>query len=143
MPLDPVAKVRQPSILHVLRRFSRAERGAVSVEAVLWVPFLLFLFAAIADISFIFFNQSRVLRVVQDANRNVSVGRLTNQLEVNEFIQRALGNLGQSATINTSVEAGYITSEVTIPARDLDGLGVVGAFRSLNVTVRASHLQEI
>lgn len=130
-------------LLQRLRRLRRSEEGSVSIEAVLWVPFFLILFAAIADISFIFFNQSKVLRVVQDANRNVSIGRLLNQDEVTQFIQTALGRMGQAATVTTTIEAGYITSKVQIPATAMDGLGVLGAFQSLKVTVEASHLREI
>ncbi|MCA0271567.1 MAG: pilus assembly protein [Proteobacteria bacterium] len=125
-----------------MRRFARKEDGAATVEAVLWLPFFLMLFGLLADVSMIFYNQSRLLRIVQDANRNMSVGRLVDSEATIEFVEAQGLSVSPNITSTSSVTAGLITTTATVPIEDLDLFGVAGVFRNVNMTVRAEHLME-
>lgn len=124
-------------------RFLKNEDGAATIEAVLWLPFFLLLFALLADISMIFNGQSRLLRVAQDANRNMSIGRLTTNAETEDFVLGQVSNLSANAQASTSVTAGLITTIVSVPLVDLDIFGVAEVFAGTRMTVRADHLMEI
>ncbi|MBC7141878.1 MAG: pilus assembly protein, partial [Rhodobacteraceae bacterium] len=67
-------------------RFSRCDDGAATVEAVLWLPLYVMLIALLADVSMMFHGQSRLLRIAQDANRNMSIGRLVSTADTEDFV---------------------------------------------------------
>lgn len=123
-------------------RFLRKEDGAATIEAVLWLPFFIMLFGLLADVSMVFYNQSRLLRIVQDANRNMSVGRLTDVQETEDFVETVAQSVSSRVTATTSVTAGLITTIATVPMQDLDLLGMAGVFRGVTMTVRAEQLME-
>ena len=68
-----------PRLMALLKRFRRDERGSATIEAVPWLPLFVIFFVMIADVSLVFFRQTEVLRVVQDGNRALSVGRFGGQ----------------------------------------------------------------
>ncbi|SPH18783.1 hypothetical protein DEA8626_02327 [Defluviimonas aquaemixtae] len=124
-------------------RFSRDERGAATIEAVLWLPFFLTILALLADVSLIFHGQSRILSVVQSANRNMAVGRLTTESETEAFVLTRLQTLSSNAQADTVLSSsGLIMTTASVPLTDLDIFGIVGAFANTRLTVRAEHLQE-
>lgn len=126
----------------VLTRFARKDDGAATIEAVLWIPFFIMLFLLIADVSMIFHGQSKLLRIAQDANRNMSVGRLTTTTDVVSFVKAQVGTFSSDPQATTTVAAGLITTTVSVPMTDLDLFGVSGIFRGVRMTVRAQHLME-
>ena len=130
------------SFQRILHCFVRKEDGSATIEAVLWLPFFLMLFGLLADVSMIFYNQSRLLRIVQDANRNMSVGRLVDSEATIEFVEAQGHAVSPNITSTSSVTAGLITTTATVPMEDLDLFGVAGVFRNVNMTVRAEHLME-
>lgn len=130
------------SRLRVARRFAHQEDGAATIEAVLWLPFFLMLFGLLADVSMIFYNQSRLLRIVQDANRNFSVERLANETETAAFVESQALSVSANVVATTTKTAGLITTSATVPIEDLDLFGVAGVFGGVNMTIRAQHLSE-
>lgn len=123
-------------------RFLRREDGAATIEAVLWLPFFIMLFGLLADVSMVFYNQSRLLRIVQDANRNMAVGRLTDVQETEDFVEAVAQSVSTRVIATSSVTAGLLTTTATVPIQDLDLFGVAGVFRNVNMTVRAEQLME-
>lgn len=123
-------------------RFARKEDGAATIEAVLWLPFYIMLFGLLADVSMVFHGQSKLLRIVQDANRNMSIGRLQTADEVINFVQTRAGAFATPTSVSNTVVAGLITTSITVPVRDLDLFGVAGVFKSAEMTVRSEHLME-
>jgi len=118
------------------------ESGAATVEFVLWLPVMMLLFGLVIDTSLIFGRQSQILRVVQDANRAVSIGRLRTEVEAEAMIVANIGNIAPNASAETTLSAGIITSLVTIPVSDLTATRMIDAFSNFNVTVTAQHLAE-
>jgi hypothetical protein len=125
-----------------VRRTWRSEHGAVTAEAVIWMPVMIFLFALVADTALVLGGQARVLRVVQDTNRAVSIGRITNVEDAETQVFSRISRITPNAVVTTTVDSGLITTQVRIPATDLTSVGLVDAFLNLDVTVTAQHLAE-
>ncbi len=138
-------KQREPIGATVRRRLGRAltaEDGNVTVEAVLWFPFFIAVFALIVDVSMILHNHSYVMRVVQDANRAFSTGQLVDENATEDFVTQALSHLSTNATAHTALVDGIISTYVTIPAHDMDITGTFSSISSINVHVGATHFFE-
>jgi Flp pilus assembly protein TadG len=137
-----------PGILRFARRFTRHENGGVTIEAVLWMPVFVALLCLVADASLIFGRQAEVLRVVQDANRAMSVGKFgtdgdTDATDVAEaYIKDRINGLAPNATVDTTVTSGVIRTVVTIPSSDLTANTPIGFLDSLTIEVAAEHLSE-
>jgi Flp pilus assembly protein TadG len=125
-----------------LGRFAREQDGSVTIEAVMWLPFFMFLLVLVADASFIFNGQARALRIVQDGNRAFSVGRLEDPASTQTYIAASLADLSPGAVVSTTLNGGIITSVATIPLNDLVALGGVPVLRNFNITVRSQHFLE-
>lgn len=129
-------KMRWPS------RFLRSENGNATIEAVLWIPVLTAAFALIADTSLIFGSESQVLRIVQDANREMSIGRLLTVAAVQAQVKSKISNISPNAIVTTTLVDGLISTQVSIPLSDITATGLVRAFTNVSVTVSAEHLSE-
>ena len=87
------------------------------VEAVLWLPIFLVIFGLMVDSALVFHGQSKVLRVVQDANRNMSIGRLDTEDDVETYITTRLAVYGitpSTATAVTDATTGLVTTTVVV-----------------------------
>ena len=125
-----------------IRKFLRSTEGSASFEVVIWTPVFMFIFFLIADTAIIFSDQAQVLRIVQDANRAMSIGQLTTVSETQTRIADAIANISPNAVVTTTVSAGVIRTDVVMPVSDLEATGMVDAFDNLTVTVSAQHLSE-
>ncbi len=104
---------------------ARSDSGAATVEAVLWLPMFVMIVALLADVSMMFHGQSRLLRVAQDANRNLSINRLTSEAQAQDFVISHLSNVSPNTQATTSISpTGLITTTVSVPLNDLDLFGV-------------------
>ncbi len=124
------------------RRFTAETRGSATIEAVLWLPLFFALFGLMTDAAMVFNGHSRVMRVVQDANRNLSVGRLADEAETEAYIVAALSGLSPNATASTTIVSGVATTTAFIPATDLEILGMFSAISSITLNVTAQHYIE-
>ena len=145
----PQSRHRTPggNLWRSLGRRLRAEDGGATVEAVLWVPFFILLLALIADASFLFHRQAQMLRAVQDANRAFSTGQFTTT----EAVQDTL--VGQYLPLSEDVQAvsvldtqtvpsGIIRTSLSIPARDVNSIGLIAGLGNFNLTVTSQHYRE-
>ena len=129
---------------YLLRKLSKGAKdtsGTATVEAVLWLPIFFAFFIFITDVSFIYYGQSQIYRIVQDANRNLSVGRLEDEDETEAFISTALTSLSPNSTINTTINLGTVTSNVVTPTSDLMPVGFMSIL-DINLFITSSHLVE-
>jgi Flp pilus assembly protein TadG len=100
-------------------RFCRDSYGGATIEAVLWFPVFVAILGLVADASIAFNRQALALRVVQDANRSMSVGRFTTiESRREDFIVERVRGFSPNATATTTVTAGIINSTVRLPAQD-------------------------
>jgi Flp pilus assembly protein TadG len=138
---------KRGKIRGALRRLLRAEEGSATVEVVLWIPFFLFLIALIADASLLFNRQAQMLRDVQNANRAYSVGRLTTPAAVQTALVNDYTPMSSSvtatSTLDTSVvSTGIIRTTLSIPARDVNSIGIIASLSNFNLAVTAQHYRE-
>ncbi|MCU0855285.1 MAG: pilus assembly protein [Rhodobacteraceae bacterium] len=129
------------------RRFLRRDDGSATVEVVLWIPFFLLLIALIADASLLFNRQAQMLRDVQDANRAYSVGRVTSPAAVQTLLVNAYTPMSASvtatSTLDTSVvSTGIIRTTLSVPARDVNSIGLIASLSNFNLSVTAQHYRE-
>ena len=122
--------------------FLRREDGTVTVEAVLWLPVFIAIFAMIVDVTMIMFGQAQALRVVQDANRLVSVGVLRSEEATRTFIQSRLSGISDNIVVQSRVEQGIISTNITMPSRDLVASGLLNVFANIPISVAAQHRAE-
>lgn len=127
---------------HRLRQFFKDTQGTASIESVLWLPVFFAFFSLMVDASMIFNGHSRIMRVVQDGNRNLSVGRLDTENGVEDWVSEQLTTLSDNVTVDTQIVAGVATTTAVVPAVDLEILGLFSAFNSLNISVTSQHYIE-
>ena len=136
-------------------RFLRENEGAITVEAVLWVPVYLIFFALITDVSMMFHGYSKALRIAQDTNRHASTGflRAANDSESEEETKleaMASANLtffAPNATVSTVLDTAattpHVITNISIPSRDLQIIGLFGVFANIDIKVSSVHLLEV
>lgn len=122
--------------------FVMDELGSATLESVLWLPIFISFLVLAADASFLFYGQNQAYRIVQDANRNLSVGRLQSEAEVEDYIRSNLATISPHAIIKSAIDGGVITSVATLPASDLTATDFFTAFADLTITVGARHFVE-
>lgn len=132
---------KQSLIGAAMRRFRR-EDGAVTVEAVLWVPFFFVLLTLVADAALIFYGQAQALQVAQDANRGFSTGAFTSADEATDFIEASLERISPNASAQTVFNDGIVTTVISLPAADLDAVGFFTSFSSFEMQVVSQMVQE-
>lgn len=129
-------------IIKKLLRFRSDTKGSSTIEAVMWLPVFIGIFALMTDAAMIFNGHSRVMRIVQDANRNLSIGRLITEDETEDYIVAALSNLSPNAVADTEIIAGVATTIVTVPTSDLEIIGMFPALNSIDMQITSQHLIE-
>lgn len=128
-----------------MTRFFKRQDGTATVEAVLWFPIFIAVFGLMVDAAMIFHGQSKVLRVVQDANRNLSIGRLDNDAEVIAYINTELAEVGVTPSRTEALSdatSGIVSTLVVIPASEFQLLGYFSVITNMEVPVTAQHMRE-
>ena len=118
------------------------EDGSATVEAVIWLPIFFLVLFLMVDVAMIFSGQSNALRVVQDANRNLSIGRFRTAAETEAYVELQLAGLSEEVNAVSVVDAGIVTTTVTLPAADLQMSGFFSAIINANISISADHLIE-
>ena len=126
-----------------LLRFLKDQNGTATVEFVICVPVFVMLLGLVVDTSLVFAGEAQALRVVQDANRSFSIGRIKTISETQTMIIDGLKSMSPGVTAVTVVNAGVITSTATIPAKELSSFGILNVFGNTKVKVTAQHMSEI
>ena len=128
-----------------LRRFRKREDGIASIEAILWIPIFFWLLMLILDVSYVYFERSQALRMIQDVNRGYSVGRYKNETEATAAILAAIQTLAPTAQAQTSYDSttGLITTKVNMRADELMPIGAVrGLGSNFTIGLSAQHYME-
>jgi Flp pilus assembly protein TadG len=124
-----------------VRRFARKEDGAATIEAVLWLPVFVLIMALAVDVTMIFHAYSRVLRVVQDVNRAVSVGRIEDTEDAEDKMVQMLPNYDY-VEADVAYEDGIITSTVTVPVTSVVAVGIVNSLLGHDIIVQTVQYAE-
>jgi Flp pilus assembly protein TadG len=126
----------------VLRRFQKEEEGAVTVAAVLWVPFFVFVLTMVFDIAMIFYGQARAQEIAEDVNRSLSIGQYASFSDAEAAVKHSLNGLSPNAIAKTSSEDFMIRTVVRMPTSDLAPVGIFSSLTKFEVTAVAHMVQE-
>lgn len=130
------------ALIEKTRRLWRDEDGGQTIEAVIWLPVFVSMLVLTIDVSTIYNRQSEMLRIVQDANRAYSTGRLPDAAATETYIKEAIGSFATNSTVQTSYANGVISTRLTVPATDLMPIDSFVAFRDKNVVIATQQLAE-
>ena len=127
-----------------MKKYIRREDGASTVETVLWFPIIMMIFGLMIDVAMIFHGQAKILRVVQEVNRQISIGNITTTDAAETEIEGALANMDITGTANMNNIAGVVYTRVDVDAGELQVLGYfsVLAGRGLNIQVVDEYMIE-
>lgn len=123
--------------------FWENEGATATVEFVICLPVFLMLLGLIIDTSLVLAGEAQALRVVQDANRSFSIGRIKTINETQAMIVSGLVGISPGVTALTVVSGGVITSTASMPAKELGSTGLLDVFGTAKVKVTAQHMSEI
>jgi Flp pilus assembly protein TadG len=125
--------------------FLRAEKGAVTIEFVLWVPIFVGLFVFVTDASIVYLTHSEMWNVARDTTRRMTTGEITSDSEVVDYAAARLF-LGRRTYV---IDPNFGTADLNVTiAIGLDDAAIFGFFfesilgRSLmaSVTMRKEPL---
>lgn len=123
--------------------FRRDEDGATaSIEFCFWVLTWCFVFTALVDISTIFHGQNEIMRVVQDANRQMSIQRLKDDAAVKSYIATRLDAAGITAkSIQVQSNNAVVATTVTVNSAQWAS-GIMKRVGSFDIDVTQAHIRE-
>ena len=135
---------RGPILGRRARRFARDEAGAVTVEALFWIPFFFGVLMLITDVSMAFFAKAEAFRIVQNGNRLLSVRSLDTAAEVETWVEDAYSGRSASADATTAIseDETIVSTQIVIPIREVMLFNVFGATSDWVMTVNSQHYIE-
>jgi hypothetical protein len=122
--------------------FACEEDGAVTVEAVLWIPFFFAVLMLITDVSLSFYARGQAFRIIQDGNRALSVRRFSEPEETEAWIADTYEPLSSGAEVDAVVSGGVVTTTMTIPLAEVQLFNTLSAFTDGSMSVTAEHYLE-
>ena len=126
-----------------LKRFMATEDGSYTIESVIWLPIYVFILAIMMNVSMVFFNESQILRVVQDGNRSFAVGRISSLESVEAYVTDRIAYLKVNPEITTQLVDGIIYTDLQIRAVELMPFGMLhGFFEGTRIVVSAQQIVE-
>ncbi len=134
---------------NLIRRFQRCEDGSFTVEFVIWMPIFAILLAIMMNLSMMFYYESQMLRVAQDATRAVSLGRfegdplLTPEEVAEAYIADRLSFIDANLTIDTRLVGQVVQTVVSTNAADLMPFSLMsGPFEGIPIGVSTQYIIE-
>lgn len=110
----------------------------------LWVPLVAFLLLLTVDVGQIFLKQAQATRLVQDANRALSVGKIRTTAATETFVKNSLAGFSMAVTAQTTLNTGtgIISTTAKIPLRDLAITQALPIGAGAMITIQSSHMME-
>lgn len=138
---------RTSEIRRACVRRAADESGGATVEAVLWFPFLMLLLALIVDASLLFHRQAQMFRAIQDANRAFSVGLIETPEAVEQTLEALYAPISPnveavSVLDTTTASTAIISTSMSVPARDINSIGLIAAFSDIRISAASQHYRE-
>jgi len=122
-----------------MRSFWRDETGAVTLETIIWFPFLFATLAVMSDFYFVQARQSLALNLIQSEVRAFATGALKSCDELTSRVETNLQASMPSATASCEIDDTLLRAAVKIKASDM-GMGFVARAMG-DYTVAASGVQ--
>lgn len=133
----------------ILRRLCRDEDGSYTIEFVIWIPIFAILLAIVLNLSMVFYYESQMLRVAQDATRAYSMGRFieadgkTADVLAEEYITANLSFVNANFTVDVVDDGSNVSATVTSNAAELMPLSLMSTpFEGINVGIVSQYIIE-
>lgn len=126
----------------VSMKFLRDEDGSFSIEAALWLPIFTLVTALLIDISSLYHDKAAILSVVREANRAYATGSFTTESQVVTHVTDTVRHLSPNATVSATFDGAYLTTQVSVPSRDLMQMKILSQFNTIDVAVGLRQLRE-
>ena len=124
-----------------MKRFGRDESGTVTVEFVLWVPFIFAFVLIAADATLAFMRQSQMWQVSRETARIVSrYGMDEVTAETFAATEARIGDV--SPTVDVSFANGDVIVSMVMPAQALAPFGMLDFFVNDVVATQVTHAME-
>ncbi len=141
-------KITKPQ--RTLREFWRKEDGSFTLEFVIWMPIFAFLLAVVMNLSMVFYYESQMLRISQDATRAFSLGRFIEETngptaadQAEQYIRDRLSFIGANFTIEVENVGSVATTRVYTNAAELMPFSLARApFNGVQVGVNSQYIIE-
>lgn len=124
-----------------IRTFARNEDGTATVEAVIWLPTFFYILILSVNVTMIFHGYSRVLRVVEDANRGLSIGRIGTATDAAQAIKDNLPNYW-NVRPTVTIDNGLIKTVVKVKTSDMSLLSTMAVFAGSDITIQTQQYLE-
>ncbi len=126
------------------RQFVQDEGGAVTIEAVLWIPFFFSILMLITDASLAFYSKAEAMRVIEAGNRAFAINEDATTAATATWVQNQFTGLAKGATATTEVNATSDTVQTTLryPVSDVVLFNTLGIMTGRQITVRAMRHAE-
>ena len=127
-----------------LQQYWKDDSGTATIEAVLWVPIFFVIFCLIADASFLFHHQANLTRVVHDANRQYSIGRLNTAADAEAFVTARLGDAATDpdTVVDTWQSGGIIYTSLQVEVGYFLATGLFAPLNDVTLVVQSQHVME-
>lgn len=123
------------------RNFLKCERGSVTVEFVLWLPFFAFLLLFAADATLVFMRQSQMWQVSRETARVVARHGM-DELTAETYAS-SVGSVGTLVpTVDVSMASARVTVDMALPLEGLAPFGVLAWVYGEQLRVRVTHAIE-
>lgn len=123
--------------------FCRSESGSYTIESVIWLPIYVFILAIMMNVSMVFFNESQLLRVVQDGNRSFAVGRISTLEAVEQYVTDRIAYLKVTPTVSSQLVDGIIYTNLSVTATELMPFSMLHKFfAGTTILVSAQQIVE-
>ena len=132
-------------LIRSLARFRDDERGAATIELVVWLPFFFLLFFVVVDASVFFWRYSAMWDVTRDAAREVTIrGAIdprsgTFQSELDAYVHSRLSTDYNARAVDILAPDPGI--EISTELRNLTVLGFLGVFVPNNEIVTTVRMR--
>ncbi len=123
--------------------FIKDQEGSYTIESVIWLPIYVFILAIMMNVSMVFFNESQMLRVVQDSNRSFAVGRINTLEAAEQYVRDRLAYLEVTPVVNAQLVDGIIYTNLSVPATQLMPFSMLHKFfNGTDIVVSAQQIVE-
>lgn len=132
------------------QRFFRDENGSYTLEFVIWMPIFAILLAIVMNLSMVFYYESQMLRVTQDATRAYSLGRFiessedgTAEVQAEQYIQANLNFINAPLTVDVTTVGSVAQATVRANAAEMMPFSLMSApFKLVEVGIMSQYIIE-
>lgn len=122
------------------RRFLERETGSITVEMVLWLPFIMGLMAFITNVTMVMHTQTLLYDAARDSAREVATNNATSAEAIAKLRHRFPEKMQVDADV--TVAEGFVTSTLTARYNGVIGLGL-SLFDSSDVRASVTMWMEL